>query len=365
MAQATIGDNWSLQDISSLLTLGFDSTEAAEIVLEKEKHYYRPIINAIIQTEALFDFLTDLVLCDEILVDEKFTSSWERFKSPIGEAKEKGILRAYPFLEDLERIEGPREKIVEHICSTKSLRKAHQKNVEGWNRNGQTPDPVLSATLWGGAGMCARSSIFEKSYTPHPLRKKLFINSGFMLSAEDALHQLKTFINDRKVRVTEKVYGADSLVSTYVSIPAIPLRIIQDSASADQMISTALQMRDDFQSLRDWLKMFQDAMNAGDFKGLLRYRKELDSVSEYVDKKIGYGSSKKPVSMEAGMGIFKISTQGNPIENMKNQFGIRATLNKLIFSGSGKSEIQKYVKMFGENGTGIGFEIEKAFSKNG
>lgn len=364
MTQARIADNWSLQDISSLFTEGFDSNAAAEIVLDNGNHFYKPILNAIIQTEALFDFLTDLILCDEVLVDEQFTSSWERASSPILKVKEKGILRAFSFLQNPEKIEETREKIASYICSTQSLKNAHKKNVEGWNKNRKTPDPTLSTILWGGAGMCARSSVFEKSYTPHPLRKKLFINSGFMLPAEDALHQLKTFIHDKKVKVTEKIYGSDSLFSTYVNIPAIPIKVIQDSNSVDQMISTALEMRDDFRSLRDWLEMFQDAMSIGDSKNLLKYRKELDSVSEYVDKKIGYGSSNNPVSMEAGMGIFKISTQGNPIENIKNQFGIRATLNKLIFSGSGKSEIQKLLKMFGENGTEIGYEIERHFLKN-
>lgn len=365
MTQATISDNWSLQDISNLLTEGFDRDETAEIVLENNRHDYRPILNAIIQTEALFDFLTDLILCDEILVDEQFTSSWEGINSQIEEAKKNGIVRAYPFLENPEKIIGPRDKIIEHICSTPSLKKSHRENVEGWESVRQTPDPMLSQTLWGGAGMCARSFIFEKGYTPHPLRRRLLINSGFLRPREDPLHQLKTFINDKKVRVTQKIYGDDSLLSTYVNIPAIPIRIIQDSDSADKIISTALEMRDDFKSLRDWLNRFQKAVSTGNSKSLLKHRKELDSVSEYIDKKIGYGSSNNPVSLEAGIGIFKIAVQGNPIESIKNQFGIRARLNKLILNGTGKAEIQKFVKMFGESGTETAYEIERSFSKNG
>ena len=365
VAQSTISDNWSLQDISSLLTEGFDRDETAEIVLANNQHAYKPILNAIIQTEALFDFLTDLILCDEILVDEKFISSWVGVNSQIAEAEKNGIVRPYPFLANPEKLEGPRDKIVEHICSTPSLKKSHQENVEGWEVVRQTPDRMLSQTLWGGAGMCARSFVFEKGYTPHPLRRRLLINSGFLRPSEDPLHQLKNFINDRKVRVTKKIYGDDSLLSTYVNIPAIPIRIIQDSDSAEQIISTALEMRDDFKSLRDWLNRFQKAVSTGDSKSLLKHRRELDSVSEYIDKKIGYGSSNNPVSLEAGIGIFKIAVHGNPIESIKNQFGIRARLNKLILNGTGKAEIQKFVKMFGESGTETAYEIERSFSKNG
>lgn len=364
MAQGVVSDNWSLQDITTLFTKGLEHEDAGEIVFNGEVHCYRPISNSIIQTEALFDFISDLILRDEILVEDKFTYSWERVHSPILEAKNLGVVRAYPFLSEPEKIAAPRDRIVDHICSTESLRLAHKENVDGWNTNRQTPDPLLSATLWGGAGMCARSFVYEKGYTPHPLRKRLFLNSGFLLPAADALHQLTTFLEDQKLKVTKKIYGNDSLFSAYVNIPALPIRVIQEASSADQLITTALQMRDDFQSLRDWLKMFQNAMSEDDTKSLLDYRRQLDSVNQYIDKKIGFGAKDKPVTMEAGMGIFKIATHGNPLENLKNQFGVRATLNKLVFGGAGSAELKKYVSMFGERGSGLGYEIERSFTKN-
>lgn len=362
MAQGVVADNWSLQDISTLLTDGLEQDESGEIVVENGTHSYKKIASAIIQTEALFDFLTDLLLRDEILVEEKFTYAWETINSPLLEARKIGVVRAHPFLGDTKNIAGPRDRIVEHLCSTQSLKDAHEKNVVGWKENRTTPDGLLSATLWGGAGMCARSYVFERSYTPHPLRKRLFLNSGFMLPAGDALHQLVTFIADHKVKVTRKIFGSESLYSTYVNIPAIPLRIIQESSSADQLIKTALQMREDFRSLREWLKMFQNAISSDDTPKLIAYRKQLDSVSEHVNKKVGFGSSSKPVTMEAGYGMFKIVLQGNPIEQIKNQFGVRANLNELIFGSNGKSELAKYVKMFGEQGTSVGYELQHHFT---
>lgn len=364
MAQGVVADNWSLQDITKLFTEGLDSDVASEITFNGKQHIYQPISSAIIQTEALFDFISDLILRDEILVDEKFTCSWEKIHSPILEAKNLGVVRSYPFLSEPEKIAGPRERIIDHICSAESLRLSHQENVDGWYNNGQTPHPLLSATLWGGAGMCARSFVYEKSYTPHPLRKRLFINSGFMLPAADALHQLTTFLDDQKVKVTKKIYGNDSLFSAYINIPALPIRVIQEASSPEQLISTALQMRSDFQSLRNWLKMFQNAMSSDDTKSLLDYRKQLDSVNQYIERKIGYGTKANPVTMEAGMGVFKIAIQGNPIEDLKNQFGVRAMLNKLVFGGTGVAEIKKYVHMFGEQGSEIGYEIERSFTQN-
>lgn len=363
MTLIRVADNWSMQDVSALLATGLEDTSSKEIIFTNGLHSYNPILTSIIQIEALFDLLTDIILCDEIHVDEKFTSSWEAFDSPILEAKRRGIIKAYPFLQDPEKINSPRDQIIEHLCSTQSLKEAHQRNVENWDLNKEVSDSLLSATLWGGAGMCARSFIWEKAYTPHPLRKRLFVNSGFLSPAEDSVHQIKTFINDQKVKVTKKLYGNDLLFSSCVTIPAIPLKIIQEANSVDQVISCALQMRDDFRTLRDWLKTFQDAISADDSKRILKCRKTLNSVSEYIDKRMGYVSANNPMSMEAGIGIFKIAGQGNPIESIKNQFGIRATLNKLIFSGSGRAELRKLVKMFGENGTQIGYQIEHHFLK--
>jgi len=364
MVQSVVSDNWSLQDITNLLAYGFDQDDAGEIVFNGEEHSYQPVPLAIIQTEALFDFITDLILRDEILVDEDFTNVWEGGQSPILKARDMGVVKAYPFLSDAEKISGPRDQIIEYICTTESLKISHQKNVNSWDAGGQPPDPLLSATLWGGAGMCARSFVYEKSYTPHPLRKRLFLNSGFMLPASDALHQLTTFLDDKKTRVTKKMYGSDSLYSSYVNIPALPMKVIREASSIEQLITVALQMRGDLKSLREWLISFQNAMSSDDTGKLLKYRKQLDSVSKYIDKKLGVEVNENPVTMEAGVGIFKISNQSNPLESLKNQFGIRATLNKLVFGGAGSVELRKFVKMFEADKSKVGYQIEHFFTRN-
>lgn len=66
MAQGVVADNWSLQDITTLFTEGLERDRANEIVLNDGQHSYSPVSSAIIQTEALFDFITDLILRDEI-----------------------------------------------------------------------------------------------------------------------------------------------------------------------------------------------------------------------------------------------------------------------------------------------------------
>ncbi|MGU5766821.1 hypothetical protein [Aeromonas allosaccharophila] len=364
MAQGVVSDNWSLQDISRLLMSGMDDSSADEIIVKGHSHPYNSISFASVQTEALFDFITDLVLRDEILVEEKFSHVWAASNSPILKAKKLGVVRSYPFLNEPEKLVLPRNRIIEHMCSNESIKKSHQENVISWEKTKRAANPLLSATMWGGAGMCARSFVYEKSYTPHPLRKRFFVNSGFMLPAGDALHQVTSFLNDEQMKVSKKIYGTDSLYSLFVNMPAIPLRVIQESSSIPQLIDIALEMRNDFLKLREWLKQFQNALSNDDIHEINNYRKQLDSVSQNVSAKIGLGVSSKPVTMEAGMGIFKIATQANPINSLKNQFGVRATLNKLIFGSNGRPEIKKFVKMFDQHNTGIGYDVERHFTKH-
>lgn len=51
MSSGVIADNWSLQEISSLLSEGLSDNESHEISISKNKHNYVPIISAIIHTE--------------------------------------------------------------------------------------------------------------------------------------------------------------------------------------------------------------------------------------------------------------------------------------------------------------------------
>lgn len=364
MAQGIISDNWSLQDISSLFIYGMENSFADEIVISNGKHSYKEVSYASIQAEALFDFLTDLVLRDEILVEAEFERAWVQTSSPILAAKKLGVVRSYPFLEEPNKLVEPRDRILEHMSSTESLKREHRENVLSWREAQRAQHPLLSQTMWGGAGMCARSFVYEKSYTPHPLRKRFFVNSGFMLPASDALHQLTSFLNDEQMKVSKKVYGTDSLYSLFVNMPAIPIRVIQEASSPSQLIDVALQMRQDFAKLREWLKLFQKALSEDNLQDITNYRRQLDSISEYVNSKIGLGSAQKTVTMEAGLGIFKMVTQANPINTLKNQFGVRATLNSLIFGSNGKQEINKFIEMFEQRGTAIGYDIEQHFTKN-
>lgn len=110
MSQSVISDNWSLQNIAELLTSGIDESESHYITIDKESdsYSYEASMSAIINTEALFDFITDIILRDQILVEEKFVNAWNWEGNPFQEALSQGVRRPYPFLVDYKKLSPPK-----------------------------------------------------------------------------------------------------------------------------------------------------------------------------------------------------------------------------------------------------------------
>lgn len=362
MSSNVIVDNWSLQEISSLLHFGMDE-DAAHLIepdIDGGVHNYKEISAGIIQTEALFDFLTDIILRDQLLVEEQHVNAWKKVGSPLEVVDRAGIIRAYPFRGNFN-LDGPRTELVNRLCVTDSLRSDHDENTEGWKLYKRTPHQYLSQTLWGGAGMLARSFVTEHGYTPHPVRRDFFQKAGVVLRNEDSLVRLNETIKEKRAAVYKSMNGRDEFYSLYVNMMPLPIQVIQESNSPADLINTALQLRDEYQELRNWLGCYQTAINSDDFKEVAKYQKILSSISKYVDSKMGSVDSNAP-TFSAGIGILKMSIKGDPINALKNQFGVRAMVNKLILGKSGAADLKKYLGFFDHRSSAVGMKVLEHFS---
>lgn len=362
MSSGVIVDNWSLQDISSLLHFGMDDdvTHLIEPNVEQGTHEYKEISAAIIQTEALFDFLTDLILRDQLLVEEQHVDAWKKEGSPLEVADQAGVIRSYPFRGNF-KLDGPRNELVERLCVTESLRSEHEKNMEGWRLYRKTPNQYLSQILWGGAGMLARSFVTEQAYTPHPVRRMFFQKSGVVLRSEDSLVRLKSKIKEKRAAVYKAMNGGDEFYSLYVNMAPLPIQVIQESSTYASLITTALQLRDEYQELRNWLGCYQAAINNDDFSEVAKYQGILQSISKYVDSKIGIVNANAP-TFTAGIGVLKMAIKGDPVNAIKNQFGVRSMVNKLILSKSGSADLKKYLGFFDQKKSAVGLKVIEHFS---
>ena len=364
MSQSVISDNWSLQNIGELLTDGIDESKSHYIAIDKENdsYSYEDSLSAIINTEALFDLLTDIILRDQILVEEKFIHAWNHEGNPFQEAVSQGVIRPYPFLVDYKRLQGPRDEFIDRLSLTSDLKKDHEENRVGFLQNRYAPHGYLSQTLWGGAGMLARGFVYEKGYTPHPVRKRFFTDAGIMVSNGDSVLRLNRLVSEKRASIASLHNAGSELYALNVNMLPLPIRVIQESNTASDMIKVALQLRSEYQELRDWLNCYQQALSDGSYKDMNKFSKILQSISLYVDSTIGSVDSNAP-TFTAGIGVLKVAIKGQPLNTLVNQFGIRSMVNKLILSRSGTSDLKKYLGFFDHKNTVVGMKVVEHFSQ--
>jgi hypothetical protein len=360
-----LADNWSLQNISELFTNGLGNDTASIIEIDKDRttHKYEPVDYGIIRIEALFDFLNDVILKDEIIVDDRFLDTWKLTKSPLEDLLRAGIIQPFPFLAKPEILSGPTAALIKRLCVTSTLEAEHALNSSVWEVSKKTPYPVLSSTLWGGAGMLARSHIYECNYTPHPLRRRLFLSTGVFMSKPNAGFQLRTLIDKKRIQVFGKQSNTGSLHSAFLQLAPIPLRVIEESESIEDIFRVALQLRSELKELREWLNQFQNAIDAEDVPKILRHEAVLESVSRHVDRLVS-GSTAGRVEMSVNLGMLKFAIKGDPLNTIHNLIGVRSTINSLVFDKPGQQALKKLIRLLGDDYTSAGYNVYHHFVSN-
>lgn len=364
MSNNTLADNWSLQDIASLFNHGMEnaSAPALNIDLEKDCFKYGEIQASIVQIEALFEFLNDIVLRDQIIVDEDFLSAWRGKNSLLDGLLNTNIIRPFPFRKDYSKILEVRPHFEGKLCVTTDLKLAHRENVEGWEESRQSPHGYLSQIIWGGAGMVARGFVYEQSYTPHPLRKKFFSDTGLYQQKNNALSRMDTFVEEKRAALKCARYGNSEINTLAIAIQPVVTRIIRESNSALDLIPVAISFRDEYVELRDWIRAYQESIREPNQQDITRREKLLSSISLYIDSKKGIANS-DPVTLTAGFSALKVAMKGNPINYLQNQFGVRSYINELILTESWEADLRKFLGFFNERSSKLGLGIIEFYAK--
>ncbi len=364
MSQRVISDNWSMQLIAALFTEGLDGDNCTQLPLSDDPALApTPMPVAAVAIEALFDFLTDLILRDQILVDANFAHAWADDQKAVQPLAAQGIVVPYNFLESAARLSEPRQAVLERLLVTARLRTQQAENVAAWDPQHPEalPHGFHSQLVWGGAGMLARSLVFETPYTPHPLRKRLFQRAGLLLPDADAVTRVTSFVREGRAQVRRAHAGRDELCSLQVAIDPLPIRVIREASSRDDLLEVAAQLRDEYAGLRRWLGEFQSSLSSEDFDDQRKQHALLRSVSDYVDAQLGSASANSP-SFSVGIGGVSLGMAGQPVNWLRNRFGIRSMVNKLILDHGGHAEIKKLLGFFKHRSSALGLRIIEHFS---
>ncbi|MFT3783551.1 MAG: hypothetical protein QM790_16175 [Nibricoccus sp.] len=351
MRCASLLDNWTLQDAFEFLDGELDGSSYPRIKYESgaEVFDWEPVSRDLARFEGFCQLIKHLVLTDEIWVNKDTMQSWTSSAATkplqgsgiiIGRAYEPTKSEWLPLREDIER----------RLCWNESLREQFEANKRAFISKSSDADPRLSALVWGGAGMLARAAYSGVLYESHCLRADLFRKSGFLPGPEGPLDHVQSFVRTKRVQLFSKLDSTGFLGA--LSLPPVVSLVIARAGARDEIIPAALQLRDEFKELRSWLGHWQEALSSEDLTSLLDYQKTLEDVSAYIDN-LASSRSTGDTSVQVGVSWLKVSTKAeSPINRLKNQYGARAELNKIILSPTGHESIKKLVSLVeNENST--------------
>lgn len=254
-------DNFALQDASHTLIKGVAGGMRSELGASDAPSGYEilKVPSAGVQIETLLQVLNTIVLQDELLVDAKFVETWDQAGSPLQILRSERIIAAKPLLEAKEDWTPFRDSIQEELCFSPQLSidfASFRKNFRGES------DPIFSILLWGTAGMIARSQYLNRPYLGHPSRGRvirLCKLGSTRTSAEDVFNR---FVATERVNLFNRITAGQTTRAISISLPPVALEVIAESNDAKSLIRTALQHREKYRSLREWIGEFQHALEA-------------------------------------------------------------------------------------------------------
>ena len=362
MSGPLVIDNWTLQDVNLAFEQGLSHETVDEILvdLKADSHDWKSVPHSVIQLEALLALLTNIVLRDSLIVDVEFSGAWDRGHDSIQALKDTCILTPLDFSACLNDITESRESILRQLCVTSSIREIQGANEALWRERHDTADPHMSALVWGGAGMLARSHVYGAPYLGHPFRQALLRQTPLLPCRRDSLAAMETIISRARAKLFQNLAPEQRAAIASFNLPPIAVEVIQESSHVSQLIPVAIQMRDRYEVLRVWLGEYQKALDSDDTRAIVGYRSTLDSVARSIEAKYGQSSQSSTV-VTIGVRWLSVTVPiGTLIDMAKNRVGVRAMLNNLALAGSGDHAIRKLLDLFDEGHSRLGRDTHRA-----
>ena len=353
-------DNWTLQSVGELFSEGMcgDTADEMEISPDRSNFGFREVSADVINVSALFQILTHLVFCDELFVDDGSTNTWEYYDE-LSSLSKQHLIIPKPFRSNRSEWLPARDRIVEELCVCRSMSDLHSRNVTMLRTTGKTENPVFSQVIWGGAGMLARADVLNIPYATHPLRESCFSQVDALFGSKFAHEQMTDFVNEQRVKVANRIDSSGYLAK--LNFPPVAALIVQEAKTASDLLPLALQFRSTYSPLRAWLVDFQQALESGDTVDVLARGKLFDSVARHVESKWStafFGDTSIQVGLSWLKGTVKV---GSHINSMRNRFGVRAMLNRLILGSQNKTVLTKLCKLFDAEFSRVGVDFRRDY----
>ena len=355
-------DNWSLQNIGEALTNGLDDEwgEEVEIDVGADGHSLVKVSKSIIQIEALFDLLTSVVLQDELFCDKDFVDSWAEYAGCFSLLTGSSLLSPTSFEVRMTDVAARRSALISYLCPTSSLRSIQRENERSYEEDGQATHQVLGQVMWGTAGMLARADILEVPYSGHPLRKSYLQQLSLLHPTVSARERVLGAINSTRTRILRYIAGDLEGQRVSLLLPPIPLLVIREAGALEDLIPIAVELREHYKPLRQWIAKFQVCLDSEDIEGALKRTQVVENLEEQIMLCSRGIESSSDVFTNLCTGQWKNATKQAASIALeaatRHVFRARAQLSELALAPAGYASLEKLLAIFGEDKSKIGRE---------
>lgn len=346
MPAALVIDNLILQQVGETLMVGLTDDSRVELTASEAKGYeVRAVPSPGVQIEELLQLLNAIVLSDELIIDASATGAWSdvgHFFAPLRDAQ---ILASKPF-SDVRSEWLPFRKYAEEALSfSPQLNADFAAFRANWKPG--INDPVFSTLMWGTAGTIARSQYLKTPYLSHPTRSRLIDLSSLAPHRSNAQEIVQRFVSTERVKLFDRVTAGQKTRATTLSLPPLGLEVIAECSDRNQLIPTAIQLREKYRYLREWIGEYQHSLEASPTEAAKKMA-TLEAAAADIERLFA-GSWWSKLSVNLGMSLTDLipSIPAGAIIQRAHPGSIRSAVSKLIQRPWDEATLEKLFTLLG------------------
>lgn len=277
-------DNWLLQDVANFFQGRLEHQPAPYLEIDQtaSSHRYRRGWAISSQVGSVLSFVTELVLRDHLLVAQDFADAWQGNDAGLDSLVHSALVRPVRLSTDWARFKQRRGRIVSQLCVTPSLRAVQAQIEQDFVARRPASEPMHSQVVYGTAGNLARSALIGVPHLPHPLRQYLLMQTSF--SGRDAVALVQGWIQRERAALFERVMPAGLLRAGHATVAPIAVLALMESQDTSDLLRVALQLRDHYAPLREWLAYYQQALQVEDPDALMECNEMLASLEGFIHR---------------------------------------------------------------------------------
>lgn len=191
------------------------------------------------------------------------------------------------------------------------------------------------------------SQYLKKPYQSHPSRSRLIDLGHLAPHRSNAQEIVQRFVVTERVKLFDRVTAGQKTRAATLSLPPLGLEVIAESSDRSQLLPTAIQLREKYRHLREWIGEYQLALETSP-AGAAKKMATLEAAANDIERLFA-GSWWSKLSVSFGMSLTDLlpSVPVGAVVQRALPGSIRAAVTKMIQRPWDESSLEKLFVILG------------------